>query len=281
MAGDGNDTIYGFNSTYRLEILAETYNSVVSGDDIVYRIGDGTITLKDARNKPLGHTVLGESGSSGGTSGSAASGGGNSSSTGSTGNSNSSNSSGGGGGGGSSGGGSGSSNSRGSYNNVNTVSSSTTQESSATSTPPTVIETPAVSPGEVIDRRGSKDFEAINGTNGADTIYAGDGGSQLWGGADNSADVLYGGGGADLFIGGKNQGSDTFRNVSTKDTINLTDVTLSDIVSAKDTNGFISLTFNTGNTLTIQSSELLSGTIRLADDTAHRFNHMTRTWQKG
>ena len=139
----------------------------------------------------------------------------------------------------------------------------------------------------VIDGRGHAGIEVIEGSQNSDTIYAGDGGSQLWGGDDEVEDILFGGGGADTFTGGngdtfisgKNQGSDTFRNISTKDTINLSDVTLSDIVAAKDTNGFISLTFNTGNTINIQSSELLSGAIQLADGTSRRFNHMTRTWQ--
>ena len=145
----------------------------------------------------------------------------------------------------------------------------------------------AASQAGVIDGRGHAGIEIIKGSAGTDTIYAGDGGSQLWGGDDKESDILFGGGGADTFTGGntdtfisgKNQGSDTFRNISTKDTVILSDVTLSDITEVKDVNGFLSLTFNTGNTVTIQSRELLSGAIQLADGTSHRFNHMTRTWQ--
>ena len=140
----------------------------------------------------------------------------------------------------------------------------------------------------VIDGRGLAGTEIIKGSTGSDTIYAGDGGSQLWGGNDDKSDVIFGGGGADTFTGGngedtfisgKNQGSDTFKNISPQDTIQLSDVTLNDIVDVKEVNGIISITFNTGNTITIKSSELLSAEIQLADGTSHRFNHMTKTWQ--
>ena len=137
----------------------------------------------------------------------------------------------------------------------------------------------ATNPG-VIDGRGLAGYEVITGSDfGNDFIYAGDGGSQLWGGGGFGQDILTGGGGADIFIGGKNQGADIFMNASSADTVNLNDATLSDIVAANEVNGAIALAFNNGNTVAIQSSEVLSSAIVLADGSAYRFNHATKAWQ--
>jgi len=59
----------------------------------------------------------------------------------------------------------------------------------------------------------------------------------------------------------------------------LNDATLSDIVAASESNGVIALAFNTGNVVAVQSSELLSAAIVLADGSAYRFNHVTKAWQ--
>ncbi len=132
----------------------------------------------------------------------------------------------------------------------------------------------------VLDGRGIAGYEIISGSaTGSDFIFAGDGGSQLWGGAGFGADVLTGGGGTDIFIGGKYQGADVFYNASSADVVNLNDTTLSDIVAASEANGVIALAFNTGNAVAIQSSELLSAAVVLADGSAYRFNHVTKSWQ--
>ena len=47
-SGDGNDTIYGFNSTSTLSISGDTYSTQVSGYDVIVKVGNGKITLKNA-----------------------------------------------------------------------------------------------------------------------------------------------------------------------------------------------------------------------------------------
>ena len=131
----------------------------------------------------------------------------------------------------------------------------------------------------VIDGRGLGGFEVINGSAGSDAIYAGDGGSQLWGGADSVSDAMMGGSGTDIFIGGKNQGADFFLNASANDVIHLNDSTLGDIVATAEENGTIGIAFNTGNVVAVQSSELLSANLMLADGSTYRFNHATKNWQ--
>ena len=208
--GDGNDIIWGLSANSTLNISAESYNSVASGDDIIVKVGDGSITLKDSRNKPP-HIVLGESGSSGGGSG--GSGGGSGS-----------------GGGGGSGSGGGSAGGSGGGSGNSSGGSSGNGGSNGT--------------GGTNSGRGNSDDRRNDNTTAA---------NQLWGNVYNEENAIFGGGDADTFTGteeadtfvsGKNQGSDTFRNISVKDTIYLNDATLSDLVNVKDVNGFIYLGFN-------------------------------------
>ena len=132
----------------------------------------------------------------------------------------------------------------------------------------------------VIDLRGLAGYEIISGAaNGTDVIFAGDGGSQLWGGSGLDADALVGGNGSDIFVGGRFQGSDNIFNASSADTVNLTDATLSDIVATVGGDGNISIGFNTNSVINIQSTELLSAAINLADGSSWRFNHATKAWQ--
>lgn len=45
--GDGNDTVYGFNSDDTLQIAAKTYSTSKSGSDLIVKVGTENITLKD------------------------------------------------------------------------------------------------------------------------------------------------------------------------------------------------------------------------------------------
>ena len=131
----------------------------------------------------------------------------------------------------------------------------------------------------VIDGRGLTGFEIINGSAGSDAIFAGDDGSQMWGGADFVQDIMIGGGGTDIFIGGRTQGADVILNASSADIVHLNDASLSDIVATAEDNGAIAVAFNTGNVVGVQSSEALSATFMLADGSAYRYNHATHNWQ--
>ena len=136
----------------------------------------------------------------------------------------------------------------------------------------------ATNPG-VIDGRNIAGFEVINGSAGADAIFAGDGGSQLWGGADVATDILVGGGGSDIFIVSKYQGSDLIVNASSKDVVYLSDANLSDIIATEENNGVVAVAFNTGNVVAVQSSEALSSTFLLNDGSSYRYNHAAKSWQ--
>ncbi len=49
-AGDGNDIIYGINSTDSLKISGAKYSTLKSGSDLKVNVGNGSILLKDAAN---------------------------------------------------------------------------------------------------------------------------------------------------------------------------------------------------------------------------------------
>ncbi|MBR1805723.1 MAG: calcium-binding protein, partial [Selenomonadaceae bacterium] len=133
----------------------------------------------------------------------------------------------------------------------------------------------------VIDGRGLAGYEIISGAaNGTDIIYAGDGGSMLWGGAGTAADALLGGEGVDTFIAGRNQGMDNIFSAGVEDIVNLNDASLSDIVATAEVEGNkILVGFNTGNVIAVQSADEISATFKLADGSTHTYNHTTKTWQ--
>ena len=84
--------------------------------------------------------------------------------------------------------------------------------------------------------------------------------------------------GAGNFIVNSNLGTLTVQNARDK-VIDLSTAGGSTFVAASEANGMIALAFNTGNVVAVQSSELLSSAFVLADGSAYRFNHVTKTWQ--
>ena len=110
------------------------------------------------------------------------------------------------------------------------------------------------------------------------SIVSGSGTSSLWGGSGNVADTLVGGNGAEMFWYGKNDGADVIENASSGDVVNLYDVSLADIATATGSENKISVTFNTGNHLQVNSAENLSPTFNLADG-SWKYNHSSGNWQ--
>ena len=52
-SGDGNDTIFGFNSDDILYITKGSYKTSVSGNDVIVKIGSSSVTLKYAASKEI------------------------------------------------------------------------------------------------------------------------------------------------------------------------------------------------------------------------------------
>ncbi|MBR0061945.1 MAG: hypothetical protein IJP68_10760, partial [Selenomonadaceae bacterium] len=338
-AGDGNDTIWGLtkdNAKLRIKGV-KYYSTVPSGDDVIVKVGENTITLKNFRDKPS-DIIIGASGSSGGTGGNnGGSTGGNGGSTGGTSGSNSNSAASGGNSAGGSSGSNSSSNGSSGNGNRNYSSSRTTSVQQNVVTVPSgnqffsnyqsgqklylgseytgaffdnagdfvagsatgaicvrnaldkvidfsdgagnLIKAYAARNAGLIDGRNIAGREIINGSKGSDTIYAGDGGSQLWGGEGFVQDILVGGGGSDTFLSGKGHGADLIRNASSADVVYLKDAALSDITATSESNGMISVSFNTGNVINVQSTESMSARFNLTDGSAYRYNHTTKAWE--
>ncbi|MBR1805630.1 MAG: hypothetical protein IJ774_04490, partial [Selenomonadaceae bacterium] len=136
-----------------------------------------------------------------------------------------------------------------------------------------------------VDASNSFGNDIIFGDANSNVIIEGGGNNTLWGGTGAAADYLQGGTGVDVFYCGKSDGNDIIANASIADSVNLYDVTLADIISAtevEDVNngtGTISLTFNTGNTLTVQGTDSMSAAFNLADGSSWRYHRGTGTWQ--
>ena len=138
------------------------------------------------------------------------------------------------------------------------------------------------SSGGDIDGSGLSQLEVIlGGDNASNVISAGVGGSSLWGGAGSVADTLNGGFGEDNFFVGKTDGSDVINFASPDDRVILYNVGLSDISSFTPSQMGISLTFNTGSTVTINDTDEISPIFQLADGSCWKFNHSTNNWQSG
>ncbi len=344
--GDGKDIILGYSSNTTLNIAGAKYVTKYDKDDIVYTVGEGSITLKDARHKPK-PIIIGESGSSGGGSGGSGGGGtsgnGGGHGGGSTGGTSNSGNNSAASGGNSASGSSGTNSSGGSSGNGNrnrssyqtTTSDSSTQQflnipsgnhlissyqsgeklflsagytgaffnkagdfvagswAGAVVVRNAVEKVIDISDGRgnafvkayaarkagIIDGRGIAGFEVIQGSTGSDEIHAGDGGSQLWGGEGYAPDTLVGGNGGDTFVVGKTHGADLILNASSADVVHLKDAALSDITATSENNGMISVSFNTGNVINVQSTDTFSARFNLTDGSAYRYNHATKSWE--
>ena len=55
-SGDGKDTVYGFNSDDTLRITKGKYNVSTKNNDVIVKVGSGSITLKDATGKEISIT---------------------------------------------------------------------------------------------------------------------------------------------------------------------------------------------------------------------------------
>ena len=134
-----------------------------------------------------------------------------------------------------------------------------------------------------IDGRSLNGYEIINGANFlSNEIYAGSGGSRLWGGSYGS-DYLHGGAGVDEFIAGVGCGHDNIFGAFTEDRINLAATTLSQIASVNVIGSVsgecdIFMNFTDGSSTTVWSAADEIVNFRLADGSEYSHINATDTW---
>ena len=132
---------------------------------------------------------------------------------------------------------------------------------------------------------GSIDFRACNenitvyGADNSDNdIWAGNGGSLLWGGAYGN-DNLVGGNGVDEFIAGVGSGNDSIFKAESGDIINLNSTTLNQISSTQINSDGINLSFTDGGTLNVLGN--VAATFKLADGSTYLADQSSSQWIKG
>ena len=133
-----------------------------------------------------------------------------------------------------------------------------------------------------IDGRGFSEYEFIQGANNANNeIYAGNGGSFLWGGS-YSNDNLIGGAGADVFVAGVGCGSDIIFNADSNDVINLAATSLDQITEINTTNSspemIVGMGFIDGSVLNVFGTPGVDYNFRLADGSTYTCN--SGNWSK-
>ena len=106
--------------------------------------------------------------------------------------------------------------------------------------------------GDIDGRNIDKAEIIIGGDNADNQIYAGSGGSSMWGGADGN-DILTGGDGYDEFFYAIGSGDDTITNANRNDIVNLLGVSLSQITEASISLSEINIGFIDGGHLKLQS----------------------------
>ena len=107
--------------------------------------------------------------------------------------------------------------------------------------------------GGEIDGRNISQFEIIIGGDNSDNqIYAGSGGSYLWGGVGGN-DTLTGGDGYDEFFYAIGGGDDVIKNSNRNDVVDLLGVSLSQITDASISLGEINISFADGGHLKLES----------------------------
>ena len=130
---------------------------------------------------------------------------------------------------------------------------------------------------------GSTDTEIFAGVLGAhykdNEVFAGKGGSYLWGGFGGN-DNLHGGNGADIFYYTYGDGNDNFVNAESQDSV-IVSAKLEQIASAQITDSGVNVSFVNGNSLNI-SGQVESFTLYSEGSTSQKFraDYQTKTWQQ-
>ena len=127
-----------------------------------------------------------------------------------------------------------------------------------------------------IDASESTGDNQLAGNSSDNEIRAGSGNDLLWGGSGGN-DELYGGSGTNTFFYGLNEGNDIIFNSALSDRINLYNVSLSDIVSAKEIGDNFLIDMLDGGSLRIVGQNGASN-FTLSDGSSYTYNRENHTW---
>ncbi|MBQ9486392.1 MAG: hypothetical protein IJU91_01130 [Selenomonadaceae bacterium] len=126
-----------------------------------------------------------------------------------------------------------------------------------------------------IDATESTGDNQLAGNANDNEIRAGSGNNLLWGQGGN--DTLFGGAGTNTFFYGLNEGNDVIYNSALTDKINLYNVSLTDIVSAKEIGDNLLIEMSGGETLRIVGENGASN-FTFSDGSSYTYNRENNTW---
>ena len=129
----------------------------------------------------------------------------------------------------------------------------------------------------VLDASSAEGNDILAGNQLDNLIIGGTGKNSIWGGYGNSDDTLVGGSGQNTFYYELGNGNDVINNAHDGDIISLEDVYLDNILSADITSGGVSVDFQGGGSLTVNSNAAVE--YRLADGTTYTADHTRKEWQ--
>ncbi len=131
---------------------------------------------------------------------------------------------------------------------------------------------------EIDATRNSKDL-ILAGNSQNNTIRAGSGDTQLWGGLGSGNDTLIGGNGDDVFWYGKGDGTDVINRCSDDDLLNLYNINLSDITSLDtSSDSQIVVNINDGGKLTVNTTGSTTD-FKLGDGNTWQIDNSTKKWK--
>ena len=131
---------------------------------------------------------------------------------------------------------------------------------------------------DLIDATENPNDLILAGNSVSNVIYNGSGNSSLWGGKDNVDDTLVGGTGSEMFWYGKYEGYDVITNANSSDTVNLYDVSLSDIAATEISTDQVVVRFNTDTALVVKDTDQISPLFQLGDGSRYRYNRDIGQW---
>ena len=112
----------------------------------------------------------------------------------------------------------------------------------------------------------------VGQTNKSILIKGGEGNSSLWGGEGMADDTLIGGTGSERFLFGKSEGNDIIDGAGDNDTIDLYNITLSDITSVDASASNLAVSFNNGAySLTVENFSAETS-FRLSDGSTWKYD---------
>ena len=130
-----------------------------------------------------------------------------------------------------------------------------------------------------INAASSTGNNTLAGNSSNNQITGGYGQDSLWGGMGADSDTLIGGNGNNTYFYGNNNGNDVIVNSVATDSINLYDVSLTDIVSANEVGSDFVVNMRGGNSLVIQGQQGASN-FTLSDQTSYNYNRQSHTWTR-